>query len=251
MYRLVVSLLFTVLINYIEHQCVREMRKTFKKFHGISAIIDPSDRELYRRLLPDVFDMPDKPLVSLTVVEYVHIAAWPLLMSYREGAIALNSLYEDEKGWFILDMPVTKGLAAMTGRRIGFPKKRVESIEFVPVRGIWRGEVAADGKDMFSVDLSPDEAYPRFEHDRPTCTVPAPVLEASHLVRPPRVGSKPRRAWLQVRSVVRETPMLPGTAQVSVDASEDWAPLIDETRSWPGVYFQFWGGASISHRSLG
>jgi len=227
------------------------MRRTFKKFHGISAIIDPADLELYRALLPDVYDMPDKPLVSLTVIEYVHIAAWPLLMSYREGVVALNSLFEDGTGWFILNMPVTRDLAAMMGRRVGFPKKRVESIEFLPERGIWKGKVANNGKDIFSVELSPDGAYPRFEHDRPACPVPVPPLEAAHLVKPLRVGSKPNRAWLQVKNVVKETPALPGTARVGVDADQDWAPLIDEERTWPGVYFQFWGGAAVSHRPLG
>jgi hypothetical protein len=226
------------------------MGRIFKKFHGISAVIDPVDRELYRALLPDVFEMPDKPLVSLTIVEYVHIAAWPLLMSYHEGAVALSSRFGDGEGWFILDMPVTKGLAAMTGRRIGFPKKRVESIEFLPVQGVWQGEVSENGKDLFSVELAPDGEYPRFEHDRPPCPVPAPPLEVSHLVKPPRVGSKPLSAWLEVRDVTRETPKLPGTARVSIDAGEDWAPLVDETRVWPGVYFQFWGGASMSYRSL-
>ncbi|MBN1883324.1 MAG: acetoacetate decarboxylase family protein [Deltaproteobacteria bacterium] len=226
------------------------MRRTFKKFHGISAVIDPTDRKLYRGLLPDVFDMPDEPLISLSIVEYVHIAAWPLLMSYREGAVALRSRFKDDEGWFILDMPVTRGLAAMARRHIGFPKKRVDSIEFMPVSGIWRGGVATNGRDMFAVELSPDGDYPRFEHDRPACKNPAPPMEVLHLVRPPRVGSTPVRAWFQVKNITKETPTLPGTARVSVNPGKDWAPLIDETRLWPGVYFQFWGGASISHRLL-
>jgi len=226
------------------------MGRIFKKFHGISATVDPADRELYRALLPDIFETPDEPLVSLTIVEYVHVAAWPLLMSYREGAVALKSRFKDDEGWFILDMPVTRGLAAMTGRRNGFPKKRAGSIEFAPMGGVWRGEVATNGKELFSVELSPDGEYPRFEHDRPACPVPAPPLETAHLVKPPQVGLKPRKARLEVKSITKETPRLPGTAQVSVDTGEAWATLIDETRVWPGVYFQFWGGASMSHRSL-
>lgn len=226
------------------------MGRVFKKFHGISAVIDPTNLDLYRTLLPDMFAMPDEPLVSLTIVEYVHIAAWPLLMSYREGSVALSSRFEDEEGWFILDMPVTRGLAAMTGRPLGFPKRRVGSVEFMPVGGIWRGEVATNGGNLFAVELTPDGEYPRFEHDRPPCPVPAQPLEVSHLVRPPLVGSKPLSAWFEVRGVTKETPKLPGTARVSVDTGKDWAPLIDGTRSWPGVYFQFWGDASMVHRSL-
>jgi len=227
------------------------MRRTFKKFHGISASIDPEDTGLYRALLPDLFDMPHGPKVSLTVTEYVHVAAWPLLMSYREGAVALKSRYEDDEGWFVLDMPVTRGIAAMAGRGIGFPKRRVESIEFKPESGVWRGDVSADGRDILSIELSPDGDYPRFEPDRPDCPIPAPPLEATHIVRPSRGEDRPRGVRLQVRHVVKETPKLPGTARVRVDADAKWAPLVDDSQSWHGVYFQFWGGASFVFSSLG
>jgi hypothetical protein len=227
------------------------MRRTFKKFHGISASIDPGDTGLYRALLPDLFDMPEKPQVSLTVTEYVHVAAWPLLMSYREGAVALRSRYGDDEGWFVLDMPVTKGIAAMAGRGIGFPKRRVESIGFMPERGVWRGDVTADGRDILSVELSPDGDYPRFEPDRPDCPISAPPLETAYIVRRSRGEARPRGVRLQVRHVVKETPELPGTARVRVDADTDWAPLVDDTHAWPGVYFQFWGGASLVFCSLG
>jgi len=243
-------LIIQCLINYSGHLYVREMRRTYKKFHGISAIIEPKDADLYRALLSDFFDMPDDPRISLTVVEYVHVAAWPLLMSYREGAIGLKSRFNDDEGWFVLDMPVTKGIAAMAGRRIGLPKRQAESIEFMPQSGIWEGKVIPNGRELFSVKLVPDGNYPRFEPDRPDCPIPAPPFETAYVVRPPRVGSRPRATRFEVTRLVKETPSLPGTARVRVDSSEEWAGLVDEEKSWPGVYFQFWGVASVRNRPL-
>jgi hypothetical protein len=121
----------------------------------------------------------------------------------------------------------------------------------MPQKGVWQGEVVPDGREIFSVELFPDGDYPRFEPDRPECPVPAPPFETVFVVRPPRVGSRPRAARFEVTNVVKETPLLPGTARVRVDSHEEWAGLVDEEISWPGVYFQFWGGASIRHRPLG
>jgi len=70
------------------------------------------------------------------------------------------------------------------------------------------------------------------------------------VVRPPRVGSRPRATRFEVTRLVKETPSLPGTARVRVDSSEEWAGLVDEEKSWPGVYFQFWGVASVRNRPL-
>ena len=94
---------------------------TYHEFDGIHLFYKTNDIKTYRELLPDVFDMPDEPLVWVFVTDYYKMdkATEP----YKEAALYLLSKYEGKKAWHCLTMPVTTEAARYGGvEYLGFPK---------------------------------------------------------------------------------------------------------------------------------
>jgi len=51
---------------------------SIREFVGLSALLEPADRALYRRLLPAPFDVPEQPLVNVVAADYLKVGPWPL-----------------------------------------------------------------------------------------------------------------------------------------------------------------------------
>ncbi len=63
----------------------------------LMTTLAPVDLELYRSLLPEQFDMPDQPLVVVTVADYYDVTL--PLVPYREGYVLLQCKYQGRTGW--------------------------------------------------------------------------------------------------------------------------------------------------------
>ena len=99
---------------------------SFQGQRGITAAFAPADVELYRSLLPESFDMPDQPLVAVSVVDYYDVTL--PLTHYHEGFVALQCKYHGRTGWHVVTMPVDDETSKTGGRAIGFPKYVADEI---------------------------------------------------------------------------------------------------------------------------
>ncbi len=98
----------------------------YKEFDGIMLFYTPKDMAAYRELLPQVFDLPDQPLVEVFDIDYYKMAPWSL-EPYREVAVFLLAKYKGEEIWHCITMPVTSDKARIGGiKNLGYPKVLAE-----------------------------------------------------------------------------------------------------------------------------
>jgi hypothetical protein len=87
---------------------------------GIFTAIEPADLELYRRLLPANFEMPEKPVLSLANLNYNQPNP---IVRFKEGLVMLKGVCADgEESWYVHAMPVEQWLVLVKGHDWGFRK---------------------------------------------------------------------------------------------------------------------------------
>ena len=124
----------------------------YKEFDGIMLFYTPKDTAAYRELLPQVFDLPDQPLVEVFDIDYYKMAPWAL-EPYREVAVFLLAKYKGEEIWHCITMPVTSDRARIGGiRGLGYPKVMAEII-FDRKPPVFSGSLKANGKTILEVSL--------------------------------------------------------------------------------------------------
>lgn len=93
----------------------------YKENDGIFMFYKTEDEELYRKLLPEEFDMPDELVVHLFVMDFYDIdsEADP----YKEMSISLLAKHNGEDIWHCVYMPVTSEQSMIAGKvGLGLPK---------------------------------------------------------------------------------------------------------------------------------
>jgi len=184
---------------------------------GITATFPPADPALYRSLLPAAFDVPESPLVVVSVISYDDVNA--PLVPYGEGYVLLACRYGRRSGWWVVTMPVDDQTACDGGRSIGFPKYVADRIELDGTDGTWLGRVAHQGRDVMRVTFTP-KAGAEPEDSRSS----DPVLPC-YLLRPP--GQGPLVSQVDTRLFgPRRTVTTAGSAAVQADPGETWAGLL-------------------------
>jgi len=131
-------------------------RNIWQDSHGIFAMAEPADMELYRELLPAQFTVPDQPMVGLYLVHFTDTEPWPMtftefLLPYFEATILLRCEYQSQTGWYSVVMPVTTEAAMIGGRRLGFPKYVADEITLESTHEGWFGAVRHEGEERFSL----------------------------------------------------------------------------------------------------
>lgn len=87
---------------------------------GIFVAIEPDDLDLYRKLLPENFSMPEKPVLSLVNLDYNQPNE---IVRYKEGMVFLKGVGADgEEAWWTHCMPVETWLMLVMGHDWGFRK---------------------------------------------------------------------------------------------------------------------------------
>ena len=184
---------------------------------AITTVFPPADVELYRSLLPEAFDMPEQPLVAMSVVDYYDVTL--PLVPYGEGFVALQCEYQGRTGWHVLTMPVDDETSNRGGRSIGFPKYVAGEITLEAQEGGWLGRVVHEGRTVMEIAFTPQAGA-------------EPVTESSseggtavfQLVPP---GEGPAINEVDtVPSGERRTVTTSGSATVRADAGEPWAGLL-------------------------
>lgn len=183
---------------------------------GVTTAFPPADLELYRALLPEQFDMPERPLVVVSVVDYYDVTL--PLVPYREGFVAIQCKHQGRTGWHVLTMPVDDETSNAGGRALGFPKYVADEITLEEQEGGWIGRVVHEGRTVMEVAFAA-------EGKPVTATSGGGGADVFQLVPP---GEGP--AINEVKSVPsgeRTTVTTSGSATVKADAGEPWAGLLD------------------------
>jgi hypothetical protein len=87
---------------------------------GIFTALEPDDHDLYRRILPACFSMPERPVLSLVNLDYNQPNP---IVRYKEGMVMLKGVGADgEEAWYVHSMPVESWLMLVIGHDWGFRK---------------------------------------------------------------------------------------------------------------------------------
>jgi len=200
----------------------------------IRTAFPPADLALYRSLLPDKFDMPDQPLVVVTVADYYDVT-FPLV-PYREGYVLLQCEYQGRTGWYTYTMPVDDETANAGGRAIGFNKYVADQITLEEKDGVWTGRVVHGGRTVMEVLFSAE--------GEPVTETGAGETSVLFNLMPPGEGP----GVIEVKSSPsgeQTTTSTNGSARVKPGPDEPWAGLVDPQGSAIWAVFQEIRGNSV------
>jgi len=200
----------------------------------IMTTLAPADLELYRSLLPEQFDMPDQPLVVVTVADYYDVTL--PLMPYREGYVLLQCKYQGRTGWYTYTMPVDDKIANDGGRAIGFNKYVADKITLEEQDGIWTGRVVHGGRTVMEIVFTATG-------EPVTATGGGEEVSLFNLV-PPGEGPKLNEVK-SAASGEQTTVATSGSAIVKADSGEPWAGLLNSEGSTVWAQFQELTGDSV------
>ncbi len=111
----------------------------YQEHDGIVAFYETSDKDLYRKLLPKEFDMPNRLLVHLFVMDFYKINS--KAQPYKEVSISLLAKHDGKEVWHCIFMPVSSRHSMIAGQRaLGLPKT-IGNIQFKRDNQSFTGEV--------------------------------------------------------------------------------------------------------------
>jgi acetoacetate decarboxylase len=197
----------------------QERQWAFRGQRGITAAFAPADLDLYRSLLAAQFDMPESPLVAVSVVNYYNVTL--PLTPYSEGYVVLQCRYQGRTGWYVLTMPVNDEIANAGGRALGFPKYVADEIDLEETEGVWNGSVIYQGRDVMRVTFTPDAGAEPVENSSADPGLPV------FLLVPPAEGPQVNEVNTDIAGE-RRTVTTAGTITIEADPGEAWAGLLPE-----------------------
>ncbi len=233
----------------------------FQDFLAINASLAPQDLTLYRTLLPDIFEMPETPTVSVSITENQRVAS--PLSPYRLGQIKLLGTYDGEEGWYVLTLPETAWMPVKMGQTIGYPKYVTDSIRilFEQTQTGWRGQVDDKGQNILSLEFASDSSVEtwleRLTH--PSCLTLARQLLPGYTQKPVflLMSGEYRQNSAHKVLVVKATVSsfgLPsiietfGNVLISVNQNAPWAGLFHKDAVAKGAFMKFSGDWNLKHR---
>lgn len=213
----------------------------WQDYHGVFTTFQPVDLELYRKLLPDDLDMPEDPMVSMFVVDYVTVVPFPM-SPYLEGSVAIKCKYNGEDGWHVLSMPVTKKIANIAGRLIGYPKYVADEIVIEKNgRGI-HGIVRHQGNVKISLDYTPEMTRALTSEEEAALAIGSKgAAEPRFLLVPPAKGPTLKRIIVEER-IPANWDVEQGLVKIHIEPDDPWAGLVKDGTVTAGQFKKFTGG---------
>jgi hypothetical protein len=211
----------------------------FLELAAITAHFAPDDPGRYRQYLPELLEMPDRPVVKLFLVDYLRCSPWPLTR-YQEWSMLLRAAHDGVEGWFPVTMPVTTWVARQGGHHLGFPKYVAESITLVDDGTAVNGRANANGRLDVSMRYS-DDAPPTLARWERDLRAHDAFIEGDLIVlKPTGVGPDVQRVRFDEVVPSRWT-----TRHGSVELHGDAGGLIPSGRTVPGSAHHFQGGMNL------
>ena len=125
--------------------------KWCREIYGVTVFYKPAKIDTYRRLLPNVFDMPAEPLVQVYVYHFSKMASW--FKPYHETAVFLLAKYQGRTIWHCITMPVTTNQSRIGGIRLGYPKVLAD-ITLDHTTSEYRGVLKSRDKTILELSLT-------------------------------------------------------------------------------------------------
>jgi Acetoacetate decarboxylase (ADC) len=217
-------------------------RGALRESLGIAAFFEPADTDLYRRLLPAPFTVPDQPLVSVSAIDYLKAAPWPLTR-WQEWSVMLRCKWRDSIGWYPVTAPVTRWLPMSAGRYLGYPKYVVDSILVTPSSAL----AMHRGVQQLAMHFEPNDA-PSAEWAADLLADDALFKSDIYVVVPPGTGATAQR--VSYSYVEAHWTTVAGTVRLAVDARQPWAKLMPGAGAVPGQASHFVGGINLVAEKL-
>ncbi|MGD9213028.1 MAG: acetoacetate decarboxylase family protein [Desulfobacteraceae bacterium] len=244
-----------ILICLTFYLIVRKQFKSYRKkgmwrnFHGIFTILEPINLKLYRRLLPAQLDMPEIPLVSMFIIDYVTVKPFPL-KPYLEGSVAIKCKCNGEDGWHVLTMPVNTNFACLVGRRVGYPHYVADKITLENNDQGIVGKVHRKGKEYFSL------YYTSQKNEETESDLTSITQNNLELLKEPRFLLVPQaKGPVLKRVIIKEK--IPakwntrqGQVKIQISSREPWTGLLTNGTASVGYFKKFTGGNIVLNKKV-
>ena len=196
--------------------------ETGDSVYRIYTLVEPTDLELYRKLLPKEFSMPDKPMLMIMSANY---------RTYLEASIMMRCETPDgELAQYVVTMPLTEQRPLLIGLKWGLPKY-IADIELNRSGSV----IKKDGRVKLSLEFTPNKPK-RSPLEEEYLTVQGADLTPNRgllMLRPDgkgysilRIGGRidvplPSREW--------------GMVKIHIDPEDAWAGLIEDGTTVAGL----------------
>jgi hypothetical protein len=179
----------SLLQRFLEWLAYARSDGQFQELVGLAAYYEPPSLEAYRHCLPDVFAVPDEPLIMAVVIDYLRVSPWPF-SRYGESALLLKTEYHGRQGWFPLIMPVTTWIARQGGHHLGFPKFVTPTIELIDEGAAAWASASGQRGGPFSLEMrfTPGLMRPLRAWEERVIGEPALFGLPFHVLKPAGVG---------------------------------------------------------------
>ncbi|OSY88778.1 hypothetical protein WH52_03665 [Tenacibaculum holothuriorum] len=125
---------------------------TYLENDGIFMYYETKEKETYRKLLPEEFDMPNRLLVYTFISDFYKMKGQT--QPYKEASIFLLGKYNGEEIWHCIYMPVTSEESMRMGViRLGLPKTMGE-IEFSRSKTTYNATVTDGNNNTMSLSIN-------------------------------------------------------------------------------------------------
>ena len=230
-------------MNILERMIFEPQGGMYREFEGITTHLEPQDLSLYRKLLPEPFSIPSLPIITIFVADYLRVFPWPSTR-YQEWSVLLKSRWKGEEGWYPITMPVTKWMAMVGGRYLGYPKYIADEITLTRNGEIRTAMAKYKGLMQLALEFKPGVSRQLAPWEKQLAENVSFFKGDIHLLVPP--GRGPRAQKIVTHDLI-EAKWSPqhGMIKIRVDPSESWAGLIPNEGRFPGTYNHFVGGTNI------
>lgn len=124
---------------------------TYLENDGIFMYYETKEKEYYRKLLPNEFDMPDHLLVYTFICDFYKMD--DQTQPYKETSIFLLGKYKGKEVWHCIYMPVTSKESMIVGKnRLGLPKTMGE-IDFLRSDPEYKGTTTDENDCKISLKI--------------------------------------------------------------------------------------------------
>jgi hypothetical protein len=235
-------------MNKMESMIYESKGGMYREFVGLVTHFEPIDVSLYRKLLPEKFPMPKKPIVGIFFADYLRVSPWPMTR-YQEWSVLLKTEWKGEVGWFSVTLPVTKWIPLVGGRHLGFPKYIVKDMTITIMDGGYRAVSRYSNQTQIGLTFSPGISRSLEPWEKSFIEDESFFKGNTQQLVPP--GKGPRAQKIIISHVVppKWSPQQ-GMIHVEVGPEEIWGGLVPDIGFFPGTYNHFVGGFNLVYELL-
>jgi hypothetical protein len=230
-------------MNIIERLIFESRSGMFREFVGLTTHFEPKDSSLYRKMLPEPFVIPKRPVVTIFFADYVRVVPWPMTR-YQEWSILLKSEWKGEEGWYSVTMPVTKWIPMTGGRYLGFPKYIADEITLARSGETHVANAKHKGVIQLAIEFHPGKMRQLAQWEKELIENESFFKGDAHQLVPPGLGPRAQKIILRHVTQPKWSPEY-GMIRVQVHPGESWAGLVPDEGEFPGTYNHFIGGINL------